>query len=120
MIKLGIILKSAPFGTANSREGLDLLLAASAFCSEDEIAIYFVNEGVLNLQGQQQPELLLQKDFIRTFKLLALYELEQRYICHESLQQFSLEHNNLVLSATPISFAEMTTQWRNIPKLFTF
>ncbi|EQA05115.1 dsrE/DsrF-like family protein, partial [Glaesserella parasuis 12939] len=54
--KLAILFTQPPFGTSTSREGLDALLAASAFCNEDEIAICFLNDGVFNLVANQQPE----------------------------------------------------------------
>ncbi len=75
--KLAILFTQPPFGTSTSREGLDALLAASAFCNEDEIAICFLNDGVFNLLANQQPEMLLQKDHISTFKLIDLYDLTE-------------------------------------------
>lgn len=88
MIKLAFVFRSAPFGRSNCREGLDALLAASAFCHEDEIAVFFMDDGVFNLIKDQQGEQILQKDFTRAFKLLDLYEIEQRYCCQQSLQRF--------------------------------
>ena len=67
-MKLSFLFRTAPHGNAISREGLDALLAATAFCDEEEIGIFFVDDGVLNLLDGQNPELLLQKDIIRTFK----------------------------------------------------
>ncbi|MDU5840182.1 MAG: sulfurtransferase complex subunit TusC [Haemophilus parainfluenzae] len=80
-MKLAFLFRTAPHGNAISREGLDALLAATAFCDEEEIGVFFIDDGVLNLLDGQNPELLLQKDFIRTFKLLDLYDIEQRFVC---------------------------------------
>ncbi|SPX41476.1 TusC [Haemophilus influenzae] len=55
------------------------------------LAYFFIDDGILNLINHQQPEIIQQKDFIRTFKLLNLYDVEQRFICTESLQKFKLE-----------------------------
>ena len=66
-MKLAFLFRTAPHGNAISREGLDALLAATAFCDEEEIGVFFVDDGVLNLLYGQNPELLLQKVFIRTF-----------------------------------------------------
>ena len=41
MTKLAFIFRHAPYGTANTREGLDALLAATAFCAEEDIAVFF-------------------------------------------------------------------------------
>ena len=47
--QLAFLFTQPPFGTATSREGLDALLAASAFCDEDDILILFLDDGVFNL-----------------------------------------------------------------------
>lgn len=89
--KLAILFTQAPFGTATSREGLDALLAASAFCDEDEIAICFLHDGVFNLIADQMPSQILQKDHISAFKLIDLYELRECFVCQQSLIQRQLE-----------------------------
>ncbi|MDP8079360.1 sulfurtransferase complex subunit TusC [Phocoenobacter skyensis] len=96
--KLAIIFTHPPFGTATSREGLDVLLAASAFCEENEILICFINDGVFNLVTHQKPLAILQKDHIATFKLIELYELSECVVCEKSLEERHLQHNDLVLS----------------------
>ena len=63
-MKLAFLFRTAPHGNAISREGLDALLSATAFCDEEEIGVFFIDDGVLNLLDGQNPELLLQKDFI--------------------------------------------------------
>lgn len=88
MIKIAFVFRHSPFSTSHSREGLDALLAATAFCAEDEIGVFFMDDGVLNLQAGQA-EKILQKDISRTFKLLDLYEINQRYVCQQSLQRFA-------------------------------
>ena len=101
-MKLAFLFRTAPHGNAISREGLDALLAATAFCDEEEIGVFFIDDGVLNLLDGQNPELLLQKDFIRTFKLLDLYDIEQRFVCADSLNQYNLQTEQLIISAEKI------------------
>lgn len=120
MIKFAIVFQSAPFGNASSREGLDLLLAATAFCAEDEIAVFFINEGVLNLLPDQQPELILQKDFISAFKLLELYEIEQCYISQQALQQFDLKAENLIIPVQALDNLSLFQKIKESEKLFVF
>ena len=101
-MKLAFLFRTAPHGNAISREGLDALLAATAFCDEEDIGVFFIDDGVLNLLDGQNPELLLQKDFIRTFKLLDLYDIEQRFVCADSLDQYNLNTEQLIISAEKI------------------
>lgn len=95
--KLAVVFTQPPFGTASAREGLDVLLAASAFCEEDEIAAIFLFDGVYNLVVNQQPEVILQKDHISAFKLLSLYDIHECFVCRESLTERSLTDGLFVL-----------------------
>lgn len=120
MIKFAFIFRTPPFGSSSSREGLDALLAATAFCQEEEIAVFFLEDGVFNLLANQQPELILQKDFIRTFKLLELYEIEQCYICQQSLEQRHLTEQSLVIAAEKIDRTLMMEKLQQAEKILTF
>ena len=119
-MKLAFLFRTAPHGNAISREGLDALLAATAFCNEEEIGVFFIDDGVLNLLDGQNPELLLQKDFIRTFKLLDLYDIEQRFVCADSLDQYNLQTEQLIISAEKIDRTSLINKLRQAEKVFTF
>lgn len=119
-MKLAFLFRTAPHGNAISREGLDALLAATAFCDEEEIGVFFIDDGVLNLLNGQNPELLLQKDFIRTFKLLDLYDIEQRFICADSLDQYNLQTEQLIISAEKIDRTLLINKLSQAEKVFTF
>ena len=119
-MKLAFLFRTAPHGNAISREGLDALLAATAFCDEEEIGVFFIDDGVLNLLDGQNPELLLQKDFIRTFKLLDLYDIEQRFVCADSLDQYNLQTEQLIISAEKIDRTSLINKLNQVEKVFTF
>ena len=119
-MKLAFLFRTAPHGNAISREGLDALLAATAFCDEEEIGIFFVDDGVLNLLDEQNPEVLLQKDFIRTFKLLDLYDIEQRFVCATSLDQYNLQTEQLIISTEKIDRTSLNNKLSQAEKVFTF
>ena len=119
-MKLAFLFRTAPHGNTSSREGLDALLAATAFCDEEEIGVFFVDDGVLNLLDGQNPELLLQKDFIRTFKLLDLYDIEQRFVCADSLDQYNLHAEQLIISAEKIDSTLLINKLSQAEKVFTF
>ena len=119
-MKLAFLFRTAPHGNAISREGLDALLAATAFCDEEEIGVFFIDEGVLNLLDGQNPELLLQKDFIRTFKLLDLYDVEQRFVCAASLDQYNLQTEQLIISTEKIDRTSLINKLSQAEKVFTF
>ena len=119
-MKLAFLFRTAPHGNTISREGLDALLAATAFCDEEEIGVFFIDDGVFNLLDGQNPELLLQKDFIRTFKLLDLYDIEQRFVCTDSLDQYNLNTEQLIISAEKIDRTSLINKLSQAEKVFTF
>ena len=119
-MKLAFLFRTAPHGNAISLEGLDALLAATAFCDEEEIGVFFIDDGVLNLLDGQNPELLLQKDFIRTFKLLDLYDIEQRFVCADSLDQYNLQTEQFIISAEKIDRTSLINKLSQVEKVFTF
>ena len=119
-MKLAFLFRTAPHGNAISREGLDALLAATAFCDEEDIGVFFIDDGVLNLLDGQNPELLLQRDFIRTLKLLDLYDIEQRFVCTDSLDQYNLNTEQLIISAEKIDRTSLINKLSQAEKVFTF
>ncbi|AEW76628.1 sulfurtransferase complex subunit TusC [Aggregatibacter actinomycetemcomitans] len=120
MSKLAFIFRHAPYGSANTREGLDALLAATAFCAEEDIAVFFLDDGVLNLQKNQQAELILQKDTASALKLLNLYDIEQRYVCADSLQQFQLKPLDLSLNCEALPREQLMRILQQSKKILTF
>lgn len=119
--QLAILFTQAPFGTSTSREGLDALLAASAFIDESEIAICFLHDGVFNLLANQQPDLIMQKDHISAFKLIELYELTECFICQESVQKRRLEEQDWLLGAAQfVSYSQILDVLTHSEKVLTF
>ncbi len=64
------------------QEGLDALLATSALT--DDIGVFFVGDGVFQLLPEQRPGAVLARDYIATFKLLSLYDIDQCWLCADS------------------------------------
>lgn len=120
MIKLAFVFRCPPYGSATSREGLDALLAAMAFCDESEIAVFFLDDGIFNLLAEQKGEVILQKDFSHTFKLLDLYDVEQRYLCLQSVQRFQLDQADWVVDCEMLERAVLINKLQQAEKVLTF
>lgn len=82
MKNIAFIFSHGPHGDSSGREGLDALLATSAFC--EKIGVFFIADGVLLLLPYQQPKQVLARDFIATFGLLPLYDIDKLYLCIDS------------------------------------
>ncbi|WP_315709145.1 sulfurtransferase complex subunit TusC [Brenneria uluponensis] len=85
MKRVAFVFTHAPHGNASGREGLDALLAMSALT--ENIGVFFIGDGVFQLLPHQQPEKVLMRDYIATFGVLPLYDVEHCYVCETSLQQ---------------------------------
>lgn len=118
-MKLAVVFTQSPFASSASREGLDALLAATAFVDEAEIGVFFIEDGILNLLPQQ-PHLLLQKDHLSAFKLLDLYEIEQRYSAKEAWQRLNVSHENSIISTQTLPLDMLLHKLAAAEKVLTF
>lgn len=73
MKRIAFVFSTVPHGTAAGREGLDALLATSALT--DDLAVFFIADGVFQLLPGQKPDAVLARDYIATFKLLVCMTL---------------------------------------------
>ncbi|WP_413726460.1 sulfurtransferase complex subunit TusC [Sodalis sp. RH16] len=89
MKRLAFVFTHGPHGNACGREGLDALLAASSVC--EGIGVFFIADGVLLLLPGQRPADILARDFIATFGVLPIYDVDCFYICGESLAERGLD-----------------------------
>lgn len=118
MKTLGFVFGSAPHGRAAGREGLDAILATSAYT--EEIAVFFHGDGVLQLLKGQQPAEILSRDYIATFKMLDLYDIEQIYVCERSLQARGLSEAALLIDVTVCDPATFTAHLHACQRILTF
>lgn len=97
MSRIGFVFRQAPHGHAGGREGLDAVLACSALT--DELAVFFIGDGVYQLLAGQQPAAVLSRDHATTFRLFSLYDIERVYVCADSLAARGLTVEQLLLPA---------------------
>ncbi|MGK9174305.1 sulfurtransferase complex subunit TusC [Yokenella regensburgei] len=88
MKRIAFIFTSAPHGTTAGREGLDALMATSAFT--EDIGVFFMGDGVFQVVAGQQPGAILARDYIATFKVLPLYDIEACWVCQASMRERGL------------------------------
>ncbi|PSJ41350.1 sulfurtransferase complex subunit TusC [Zobellella endophytica] len=108
MNKVAFVFRTPPHGSASGREGLDAVLATSAL--SDEIAVFFIGDGVYQLLGGQEPSAVLGRHYALTFGLFELYDIEAVYACGESLAERGLDGSSLATAATVLAPAELRQQ----------
>ncbi len=92
MKRVAFLFTTPPHGSSSGREGLDALLATSALT--EDIGVFFIGDGVFQLLPGQQPDAILARNYIATFGVLQLYDVERCYICNASLLARGLGHLN--------------------------
>ena len=119
MNRVAFVFTQAPHGSSAGREGLDAVLATAAL-SED-VGLFFIGDGVLQLVTGQQPATILARDYIATFGVLALYDIEQCYVCHESLlaRGFSADSDR-VLEAEVLAASALRAKLDSYDRILRF
>jgi sulfur relay protein TusC/DsrF len=101
MNQIAFIFRQPPYGNASGREGLDALLATSAY-SENLVA-FFMDDGVYQLLSHQQPAGILAKDHSAMFKLCALYDIEHLYVSGKALAERNIDPAQLLMPVTVLT-----------------
>ncbi|MCD9494740.1 sulfurtransferase complex subunit TusC [Photobacterium carnosum] len=118
MNNTGFVFRQPPHGTSSGREGLDALLAASAY--SEALSVFFIGDGVLQLVKHQQPEAILSRNYIATFKMLPLYDIENIYVCQQSLTERGLSVDDLLIDVIICSHSELVTALHCCRQILTF
>lgn len=118
MKKLCIVFRSPPHGTTQGREALDLALLSASF--EQQVSLVFVDEGVLHLVKDQQPELLGGKDYLATLKALPLYDIDTVLACKQSLADFGLNHGLLAITVGVANDEAISAHLNHVDEVLVF
>ena len=119
MNRIAFIFTSAPHGSSAGREGLDALLATSALT--DDMGVFFVGDGVLQLLAGQQPAAILARDYIATFKVLPLYDIENCWLCAASLRERGFNaQTSMVLDVEALEPDALREKLNNYDVIMTF
>lgn len=119
MKRIAFVFTQGPHGNSAGREGLDALLATSAL--SEEIGVFFIGDGVLQLLPGQQPEKILARNYIATFGVLPLYDVENCYLCEAALQERGLQQvTDWVLEAEILPMDQLRQKLASYDVVMTF
>lgn len=119
MNRVAFVFTSAPHGSSAGREGLDALLATSALT--EDIGVFFIGDGVFQILPGQLPQQILARDYISTFKVLPLYDIDTFWVCAASLKERGIDKNvPLVLDAEVLSPTALREKLSHYHVVLTF
>lgn len=88
---LAIINSKAPFGNTQGKDALDIALIFGSF--EQKVSLFFQGDGVYQLMSEQNGSLVSIKDYLKTFSAFEFYDIEDVYVCQQSLNERLLKPN---------------------------
>lgn len=118
MSDITYVFRTAPHFSSAGREGIDAVLAASAY--SENLSVVFIDDGVAQLLSDQDSSDILSKNYAPMFKLLELYDVEQVYICQDSLDKIGVNAEDLIIEAEILSRAEINQHLHASRKLLSF
>jgi len=88
---IAIINTQAPFSSADGKEALDAALIFGSY--EQATSLFFLADGVFQVIGDQNASAIEIKDYLKTFSALAFYDIDNIYVCQQSLTERNLAAN---------------------------
>ncbi|ASP49335.1 sulfurtransferase complex subunit TusC [Cognaticolwellia beringensis] len=98
---IAILNTQAPFSSAAGKEALDAALIFGSY--EQATSLFFLGDGVFQVIGDQKASAIDIKDYLKTFSALEFYDIENIYVCQQSLVERNLPENFHISNAQVLS-----------------
>lgn len=116
---IAVIFSHVPHGNSSGREALDLVLSISEI--NQNIYLFFIEDGVFQLMKEQSPEFIFLRNYIATFKILPLLDVNKFYLCKESLIDRGLFSKcDFLLNVDIISLFKIRNKLEKCDLIFNF
>jgi len=107
-----------PYSSQSSKEALDAALASAAFGVQ--VALLFLEDGVFQLQQNQQPDSQWLKRTAPIFQSLELYDISEVFVCDQDLAERGLTPDHLIIPVTTVTAEELGPLLTRYDNLLTF
>ena len=115
---VAIINTKAPFATAAGKEALDAALIFGSY--EQTTSLFFIGDGVFQVIGDQNPAAIEIKDYLKTFSALTFYDIENIYVCQQSLIERRLTANFHLDNVQVLSIEEFSLRLHQHNVIYRF
>ncbi|WP_343154741.1 sulfurtransferase complex subunit TusC [Buchnera aphidicola (Pseudoregma panicola)] len=85
MKKIAFLFSKSPYGSSKCQDLLDLSLSISFYF--EEIALFFVGDGIFQILKNQNPKKIFSNNFSKSFSVFKLCKVSNIYLCKNSLKQ---------------------------------
>jgi tRNA 2-thiouridine synthesizing protein C len=118
MLKVAFVTRQVPHGTCYARETQDAILATSALT--EALSVFFIGDGVYQLLPEQNPQAIACRNFAPTFGMFDLYDIENIYVCVDSLLERGLNASGLIIEAQCLAQSDINIQLRQHAIILNF
>ncbi|MCY7295120.1 sulfurtransferase complex subunit TusC [Alteromonas sp. a30] len=116
-MSIAIINVSASNVSPNGLEALDLAFSFANL--EQDVSMFFIDDGVFQLVKNQQPESHGYKNHTKSYPAMAFYDIENIYVCKNSLEQRNLALNDLCIDIALFEKHSLSPLLRNYKHVVT-
>lgn len=115
---VALINTTAPFASSAGKDSLDIALILGSY--EQNVDIFFINDGVFQLPLNQQPETIFVKNYLKTIPALEFYDIENLFVCQQSLTDRNLSVDSLVENTQVIDTNNIAAKLASYDVVLTF
>ncbi|QJC32581.1 sulfurtransferase complex subunit TusC [Enterobacteriaceae endosymbiont of Donacia dentata] len=112
MNKIAFIFTTSPYGNSLGKEGLDAVISISSFT--EDIALFFIGDGILQIKNCQQTNNILLKNYNISFKILNLCNISRFFVCSQSLKRLGIKKYKKNDWIVPIQIIDLLLWKKNI------
>jgi tRNA 2-thiouridine synthesizing protein C len=113
-----IVCRHPPYGSSHARDALDVAMATAAF--DQQVAMLFLGDGVLQLLKAQDGSAIEQKSHDKQLGALPLYDVDALYVDAHSLHLHGLDSDDLVLPTRLVTDEEIARLFSSHPVVLGF
>jgi len=114
---IAIINSHSALDSSHAKDSLDLALILGSY--EQAPSLFFIGEGVWQLV-EQDIALTGNKDFLKTLKAIEFYDIEDVYVCQQSLEERQLKAEFALDDVQVLSAQEMADKLSHFTTVLKF
>jgi len=95
-----------------------MALAMSNFAQD--VSLFFIEDGVLQLLSSQNAASIDNKNYHKTFPALEFYDIENIYVCKQSLAQRGIQMSQLCIPVILMELEDLSSLLANQQHVMSF
>lgn len=99
-----VICNQSPFVDVSLKESLDMALIFAAI--DQEVSLLLQGNALFGLLAGQSIDTLCLKNYLKAFGTLALYDIDQIYVCAQSLEELNLKESQFAFDVIALDESE--------------